>query len=106
MDDDPPAHYPKPGHGLARTLPPESEDLPWLVDDNFEVFSHSWKGGPGKMDSNGKAVVGAVGAVSLVKTVRSVAGGEKAKANGNRMADTTAGAREAVQRGRTAAKKL
>jgi hypothetical protein len=42
-DTDPPAHYPKPGHGLARTLRPESEDLGWLVDDNFEVFSHGWK---------------------------------------------------------------
>jgi len=39
-DDDPPAHYPKPGDGLARTMRPESEDLQWLVDDNFEVFSH------------------------------------------------------------------
>ncbi|KAF2025255.1 hypothetical protein EK21DRAFT_76823 [Setomelanomma holmii] len=43
-DTDPPAHYPKAGHGLMRTLPPEGEDLQWLVDDNFEVFSHSWKG--------------------------------------------------------------
>lgn len=43
-DTDPPAHYPKAGQGLARTLRPESEDLNWLVDDNFEVFSHSWKG--------------------------------------------------------------
>ena len=39
-DTDPPAHYPKPGNGLARTLPPEFEDLEHLVDDNFEVFSH------------------------------------------------------------------
>lgn len=43
-DTDPPAHYPKAGQGLARTLRPESEDLNWLVDDNFEVFSHGWKG--------------------------------------------------------------
>lgn len=43
-DTDPPAHYPKPGNGLARTMRPESEDLQWLVDDNFEVFSHNWKG--------------------------------------------------------------
>lgn len=43
-DTDPPVHYPKPGSGLARTLRPESEDLNWLVDDNFEVFSHGWKG--------------------------------------------------------------
>ena len=39
-DTDPPAHYPKPGNGLARTLPPDFEDLEHLVDDNFEVFSH------------------------------------------------------------------
>jgi hypothetical protein len=39
-DTDPPAHYPKPGNGIARNLRPESEDLQWLVDDNFEVFSH------------------------------------------------------------------
>jgi hypothetical protein len=43
-DTDPPAHYPKAGEGLMRTLRPQSEDLNWLVDDNFEVFSHSWKG--------------------------------------------------------------
>ncbi|KAH6872399.1 hypothetical protein BKA58DRAFT_144888 [Alternaria rosae] len=43
-DTDPPAHYPKAGNGLARTLRPESEDLNWLVDDNFEVFSHSYQG--------------------------------------------------------------
>lgn len=42
-DTDPPAHYPKAGNGLARTLRPDSEDLGWLVDDNFEVFSHGWK---------------------------------------------------------------
>ncbi|KAF2814963.1 uncharacterized protein BDZ99DRAFT_408512 [Mytilinidion resinicola] len=43
-DTDPPAHYPKAGNGLARTMRPESEDLQWLVDDNFEVFNHNWKG--------------------------------------------------------------
>ncbi|KAL2358680.1 hypothetical protein BJ546DRAFT_946182 [Cryomyces antarcticus] len=42
-DTDPPAHYPKPGHGLARQMRPESEDLQWLVDDNFEVFSHIYQ---------------------------------------------------------------
>ncbi|KAL6703353.1 hypothetical protein ACN47E_009771 [Coniothyrium glycines] len=58
-DTDPPAHYPKAGNGLARTLRPESEDLNWLVDDNFEVFSHGWKGdgtglGPdGSLDAGG-----------------------------------------------------
>jgi hypothetical protein len=38
-ETDPPSHYPKPGHGLARTLPPETNDLPWLLDDNNQVFS-------------------------------------------------------------------
>jgi hypothetical protein len=45
-ETDPPAHYPKPGKGIARTLRPESEDLQWLVDDNFEVFSHQTNYGP------------------------------------------------------------
>jgi hypothetical protein len=39
-DTDPPAHYPKPGNGLARTLRPESEDLDFLVDNNADVFNH------------------------------------------------------------------
>ncbi|RDI88460.1 hypothetical protein Vi05172_g1479 [Venturia inaequalis] len=39
-DTDPPAHYPKAGNGVARTLPPESDHLEWLVDDDTEVFSH------------------------------------------------------------------
>lgn len=39
-DTDPPAHYPKAGNGVARTLRPEAEDLQWLVDENTEVFSH------------------------------------------------------------------
>jgi hypothetical protein len=39
-DTDPPAHYPKAGNGLARTLRPEAEDLEWLVDENEDVFSH------------------------------------------------------------------
>ncbi len=41
--DDPPAHYPKPGFGLARTLPPEQDDISWLVDDNYEVYSHIYQ---------------------------------------------------------------
>jgi hypothetical protein len=52
-DTDPPAHYVKPGNGLARTLRPESEDLNWLVDDNFEVFSHGWKGDGTGMGADG-----------------------------------------------------
>lgn len=35
------AHHPKPGHGIR--LPPESEDLPWLIDDDFLAFSHIYK---------------------------------------------------------------
>lgn len=52
-DTDPPAHYPKAGQGLARTMRPESEDLQWLVDDNFEVFSHSWKGDGSGLGADG-----------------------------------------------------
>ncbi|USP73732.1 sphingoid long-chain base transporter rsb1 [Curvularia clavata] len=52
-DTDPPAHYPKAGNGLARNMRPESEDLNWLVDDNFEVFSHSWKGDGTGMGADG-----------------------------------------------------
>lgn len=52
-DSDPPVNYPKAGNGLARTLRPESEDLQWLVDDNFEVFSHGWKGDGTGMGADG-----------------------------------------------------
>ncbi|KAJ4313803.1 hypothetical protein N0V94_006765 [Neodidymelliopsis sp. IMI 364377] len=52
-DTDPPAHYPKAGQGLARTMRPESEDLQWLVDDNFEVFSHGWKGDGSGLGADG-----------------------------------------------------
>lgn len=38
--DDPTANYPKPGQGLAALLPPEENDLNWLVDGNGEVYSH------------------------------------------------------------------
>ena len=43
-----PAHYPRPGQGLMRTLPPEQEDLQWLVDDDdrFGVFSHMYQVDP------------------------------------------------------------
>jgi len=40
FDSDPPAHYPKPGNGLARTIRPEAEQIDWLVDYNNEVFEH------------------------------------------------------------------
>ena len=40
-----PPNYPRPGQGLMRTLPPEQEDLQWLVDDDdrFGVFSHMYQ---------------------------------------------------------------
>ncbi|KAF2735075.1 hypothetical protein EJ04DRAFT_576458 [Polyplosphaeria fusca] len=57
-DTDPPAHYPKAGNGLARTMRPESEDLQWLVDDNFEVFSHGWKGDGSGVGADGEMEVG------------------------------------------------
>lgn len=44
-DDDIP--YPKPGNGIV--LPPESADLEWLVDDDYETFSHTVLGVPVRM---------------------------------------------------------
>lgn len=43
-----PPNYPRPGHGLMRTLPPEQEDLQWLVDedDRYGVFSHMYQVDP------------------------------------------------------------
>lgn len=43
-----PVNYPRPGHGLMRTLPPEQEDLQWLVDDDdrYGVFSHMYQVDP------------------------------------------------------------
>ena len=56
-DTDPPAHYPKPGNGLARTLKPDKEDWEYMVDDNYEAFSHGWKGDGTGVGAN--AVLGA-----------------------------------------------
>jgi hypothetical protein len=39
-DTDPPSHYPASGNGLARTLPPETEDIPWLIEHSFDSISH------------------------------------------------------------------
>ncbi|GIZ37613.1 hypothetical protein CKM354_000105600 [Cercospora kikuchii] len=41
-DDVHPENYPRPGQGLMSTLPPETEDLEWLVDDDDRngVFTH------------------------------------------------------------------
>ena len=46
--DEHPAHYPRPGQGLMSTLPPEQDDLQWLVDDSdrFGVFNHLYQVGP------------------------------------------------------------
>lgn len=39
-----PQNYPRPGYGLMRTLPPEQEDLQWLVeDDRYGVFNHYYQ---------------------------------------------------------------
>jgi len=42
---DHPPTYPRPGYGLMKTLPPEQEDLQWLVEDDnrFGVFSHMYQ---------------------------------------------------------------
>lgn len=36
--------YPKAGNGIV--LPPESEDMEWLLDDDYETFSHTVQGLP------------------------------------------------------------
>lgn len=43
-----PPNYPRPGHGLMRTLPPEQQDLHWLVEeeDRYGVFSHMYQVDP------------------------------------------------------------
>lgn len=38
--DDPSINYPRQGYGLGRTLPPEGDDLRWLVDADEEVYAH------------------------------------------------------------------
>ncbi|CAK4030476.1 SWM histone demethylase complex subunit phf1 [Lecanosticta acicola] len=40
-----PPNYPRPGQGLLSTLPPEQEDLQWLVenDDKHGVFTHIYQ---------------------------------------------------------------
>ena len=40
-----PPNYPRPGQGLMSTLPPESEDLHYLVEDEdkHNVFTHIYK---------------------------------------------------------------
>jgi len=43
--DEHPSRYPRPGHGLMSTLPPESEDLHYIVDDDNSrgVFTHLYQ---------------------------------------------------------------
>jgi len=39
-----PPTYPRPGHGLMKTLPPENTNYDWLVEDGdqYGVFSHGY----------------------------------------------------------------
>ncbi|KAK6441412.1 hypothetical protein LTR95_002360 [Oleoguttula sp. CCFEE 5521] len=54
-----PSHYPRPGQGFMSTLPPESEDLHFLVDDESSrgVFTHLYQAGTGA--ENGATSAGA-----------------------------------------------
>lgn len=40
-----PPHYPRPGKGLMSILPPEEQDLQWLVedDDKYGAFTHVYR---------------------------------------------------------------
>jgi hypothetical protein len=42
---DHPETYPRPGHGLMNKLPPEQQDLQWLVEDDskFDTFNHLYQ---------------------------------------------------------------
>ena len=53
-DSDPPAHFPKPGNGLK--LRSDIDELEWLIDDNFEVFSHIYKVDDGAGSREGERV--------------------------------------------------
>ncbi|KAK4956271.1 hypothetical protein LTR10_005792 [Elasticomyces elasticus] len=48
VPDEHPLNYVRPGYGLMRTLPPEQEDLQWLVDDDdrYGVFTHMYQVDP------------------------------------------------------------
>jgi hypothetical protein len=57
-ETDPPAHYPKANQGLGRALAADTEDMPWLIDDNFEVFNQmDYDGNAGAGASHGQGVV-------------------------------------------------
>ncbi|KAB8338839.1 hypothetical protein FH972_021783 [Carpinus fangiana] len=48
-DNDPPATYPRPGTGPIPLQPTtDPERIQWLVDDNFDVYSHSYDDGSGE----------------------------------------------------------
>jgi hypothetical protein len=46
--DEHPSHYPRPGQGLMSTLPPEKNDLHYLVDEENSrgVFTHVYQVDP------------------------------------------------------------
>lgn len=52
-----PPNYPRPGQGLMKSLPPEQEDLQWLVedDDRFGVFTHLYQADATAGAANGGA---------------------------------------------------
>jgi len=58
--DEHPPNYPRPGQGLMRTLPPEQEDLQWLVDDEdrFGVFSHIYQVDPSAANGTARGSAG------------------------------------------------
>lgn len=41
LEDEDILPYPKAGNGIK--LPPESEDLEFLIDDDIVTFSHTWR---------------------------------------------------------------
>lgn len=60
-----PTKYPRPGQGLMASLPPDKDDLQWLVeDDKFGVFTHLYQPDPTITDAtaSGHAKADASGA--------------------------------------------
>lgn len=55
--------YPKAGNGIQ--LPPESEDLEFLIDDDTVTFSHSWRDVRGRFVSGGFMDGGGLGWLSV-----------------------------------------
>lgn len=53
VPDEHPTHYVRPGQGLMQNLPPEQNDMHYLVDDDrFQVFSHYHIDQPPHLHSN------------------------------------------------------